>query len=174
MPTIQLEEAREWTVIPEDTIITVRCTETKLEEVDGKYGKWHKLNFTFEIVDAPEPWSSKDDVIGSKIWGGVPFKFEDDPDNPLKTWVEALLGIDTTGQLGFELNTDDLTNKTVRAVVRNFEKRNGKVGHGIESLLPLGSGQMSAPQSSDDAASAAAAAAVAAVAAPPTDNDIPF
>lgn len=151
MAKIAMEEAQEWTVLPENTIITVKVLDSKVEELDGKYGKWQKLNVTFEIVDAPEPYASKADVIGSKIWGGIPFRFEDDPDNPMKNWTEAILGFDLSEQVGFEVETDDWVGRKCRAVVRTFTKRNGKEGHGVDALLPLGSGSVAAPQ---DAAAA--------------------
>lgn len=168
MAKIAMEEPTEWTVLPENTIITVKVLDSQVEVLDGKYGEWQKLNVTFEIVDAPEPWASKDDVIGSKIWGGVPFKFEDDPDNPLKNWTEAILGFDVSGQIGFELDTEDWVGRKCRAVVRTFTKRNGKEGHGVDALLPLGSGATAAPQDT------ARELASQSVSDGPSDDDIPF
>lgn len=174
MARIELEEAKDWTVLPEGTIITVKVLAEETEVLDGKYGPWTKLNVTFEILDAPEPYASKDDVIGSKIWGGVPFKFEDDPENQLKNWSEAILGFDLSGNLGFELDTSDWVGRKCRAVVRTFTKRNGKEGHGVDALLPLGSGQVAAPQDSAKQLAEATAAPAAAPAAPASDPDVPF
>lgn len=170
MAKIALEEAQEWTVLPENTIITVKVLDSEVETLDGKYGPWQKLNVTFEILDAPEPYASSNDVIGSKIWGGVPFKFEDDPDNAMKNWTEAILGLDISGQLGFEIDTDDWVGRKCRAVVRTFTKRNGKEGHGVDALLPLGSGSVAAPQ---DAAKTLVDAQVGA-GSDVSDDDVPF
>lgn len=178
MAKIAMEEAKDWTVLPENTIITVKVLAEDTEELDGKYGPWTKLNITFEIVDAPEPFKSSDDVVGSKIWGGIPFKFEDDPENQLKNWAEAILGFDLSGNLGFELDTGDFVGRQCRAVIRNFTKRNGKEGHGVDALLPLGSGQTAAPQDANKelaaAQTVAAAPATAAPAPSVPDDDVPF
>lgn len=178
MATIAMEEAKDWTVLPEGTIITVKVLAEETEQLDGKYGPWTKLNVTFEIVDAPAPYNGSDDVIGSKIWGGIPFKFEDDPENQLKNWAEAILGFDLGGNLGFELDTADFVGRSCRAVIRNFTKRNGKEGHGVDALLPLGSGQTAAPQDSIAEIAKTTAqpvpATVAAAPAPPQDDDVPF
>jgi hypothetical protein len=166
-----LEEAKEWTVLPEGTIITVKVLSEETETQDGKYGPWVKLNVAFEIIDAPQPWSLESDVIGSKIFGGIPFKFIDDPNNLLKNWSEAILGFELDGNLGFELDTADWVGRKCRAVVRNFTKRNGKVGHGIDALLPLGGGQTAAPE---DAARQLVEAQAQVAPAPPSDTDVPF
>lgn len=171
MATIKMEEAKDWTVLPEGTIITVKVLDEQTEELDGKYGKWTKLNVTFEIIDAPEPYKSSPDVIGSKIWGGIPFRFEDDPENPLKNWAEAILGFDLAGNVGFELDTSDWVGRKCRAVVRTFTKRNGKEGHGVDALLPLGSGTTAAPQ---DSAQELVAAQSAPTPQPEPDPEIPF
>lgn len=176
MAKIAMEEAKDWTVLPEGTIITVKVLDEQTEELDGKYGKWTKLNLTFEIIDAPEPYKNAPDVVGSKIWGGVPFRFEDDPENPLKNWAEAILGFDLSGNLGFELDTADFIGRKCRAVIRTFTKKNGKEGHGIDALLPLGSGQTAAPQ--DSAAQLAEASKQPPqqqqMAASAPDPDVPF
>ena len=171
MAKIAMEEAKDWTVLPEGTIITVKVLDEKTEVLDGKYGEWTKLNITFETIDAPEPYKNAQDVIGSKIWGGIPFRFEDDAENPLKNWAEAILGFDLSGNLGFELDTADFVGRKCRAVIRTFTKRNGKEGHGIDALLPLGSGATAAPQ---EPAQQPQPAAATAQAAPQSDPDIPF
>lgn len=170
MAKISMEEAKDWTVLPEGTIITVKVLAEETEELEGKYGPWTKLNITFEILDAPAPYNGSDDVIGSKIWGGIPFRFEDDPENPLKNWAEAILGFDLSGNLGFELDTADFVGRQCRAVIRTFTKRNGKEGHGVDALLPLGSGQTAASQ---DAAKQLVEAQ-ATPAATAADPDVPF
>lgn len=176
MPKAALEEAKDWTVLPADTIITVKVLDAAAEVLDGKYGEWTKLNVTFEILDAPEPYASKPDVIGSKIWGGVPFRFEDDPDNPLKNWTEAILGFDISGQLGFELDTDDWIGRKCRAVVRTFTKKNGKEGHGVDALLPLGSGTVAAPEGAAQQLAEASKpqATQSQMTSPSADDDVPF
>lgn len=164
MPKITATSGEDFTVLPQDMIVTVKCNNTKVEEVptrDG--GTWDKLDFEFTIEHvANEDYA---DAVGQRIWGGVGFRLTDHPDNRLRQWVEALLGIEISE--GFELDTDMLHGRTARAIIENYPRKNGGNGHKVGALLPLTSGQETA---------AAQALGMTQGSAPQqsTDPDVPF
>lgn len=161
-------EGEDFVVLPQDLIITVRVDSTKVEQVPGRDGKdpWDKLDFKFTIEQvANEQYK---DAEGQNIWGGVGFRLTDHPDNRLKQWVEALLGIEVSQ--GFELDTDMLLNRRARAIVENFTRRNGTVGHKVGALLPL----VDAGQAAAAAAVSSQPAASAPAPQPAPQQDLPF
>lgn len=146
------EEHKEFNLLPPDSILFLRVAGTEVREVQRTNGgSWQKLEFTFEIMgiqqlgDGSDP-SSYPEVVGSKIWGSAPFKLTDSPENRLKRWIEAILGLEVTP--GFELDTDYLRNRECRGTTSVYDKRNvnpqtGRKyqGHQIEDLLPKAPGQ---------------------------------
>ena len=134
MPKITASAGEDFTVLPQDLVITVRVDSTQVVPVPGKDGKdpWDKLDFRFTIVSVSN--ESYKEAEGQTIFGGVGFKLTDHPDNRLRQWVEALLGIQV--QEGFELDTDMLEGRTARAIVENYPKRSGTVGHKVGALIP--------------------------------------
>lgn len=137
MAKYTLEEAPEYVVLPVDSIIQVTCTEINEKQVPGKDGKdgWVKLEFTFQIDSVPNSIEGGSTIEGSKIWGSVPARFTTHPDNKLRQWTSALLGMDLNE--GFELDTDVLLNRKARAVVGQYQKQNGNFQHQVKGLLPL-------------------------------------
>lgn len=135
MPKITLEEAPEFDVFPEETVIQVRVKDTEVRELEGRNGTWEKLNFEFEITKVFDP--AYKHMEGLRIFGGVPFRLTDHEDNQLRQWIEALLGLDL--DVGFELDTDDLQGREARAITSTYVKKGTTTPrHQVESLLPLG------------------------------------
>lgn len=135
MPKITMEEAPEFDVFPEETVIEVLVKDTEVREFDGRNGPWEKLNFEFEVTRVFDP--AYKHMEGLKIFGGVPFRLTDHEDNQLRQWVEALLNVQDLG-VGFELDTDDLEGRKARAVTGTYTKKGTtQVRHTVEALLPL-------------------------------------
>lgn len=135
MAKIKLEEAPEFDVFPEETVIEVSITEHEIREFDGQNGPWEKLNIKFEVERVYDP--SLKHMEGMTIYGGVPFRFTDHEDNLLRQWTEAILGVDELG-VGFELDTDDFDGRRVRAITGTYTKKGTtQVRHTVEHLLPL-------------------------------------
>lgn len=135
MAKIVMEEQPEWDVLPKDTVIKVKVEDTRIDDLEGKYGPWQKISVKFLIEEIPSGIGDYSALIGQQIWGSVPFKLNDSPDNQLRQWVEALLGIQLS--VGFNLDTDELIGRRARAVVDNYENKNGQTRHQVGSLLPL-------------------------------------
>ena len=159
MARLIVEEQPEYSVLPQDSIILVKIEGMEIVELNGNNGPWEKLNLTFKILDVVQPGdgspSSKyADAVGSKIWGGVPFKLTSSPENKLRLWAEAIFGMELG--VGFELDTDLFAGKTVRAVTTTYTNKQGHPRHQVQSLLPYA-------QSAVGAAPAAAPAATPAV-----------
>ena len=154
MATIKMEEYEEFPVLPADSIILTKVTDLEVKEVPGRNGSWEKLEFTFTITGIQvtgdgTPVENYEQLIGSKIWGSVPFRFVNSPDNRLKQYVEAILGMEVG--VGFELDTDLLTGRKVRAITDTYDKKtlNTRTGkpykqHQVSTLLPFGGGETAA------------------------------
>lgn len=158
MAKIVAQEQKDLPTLPDDTILFLLVDSTKIEEKDGRNGKWEKIEFKFKIVGVQavggggDP-SAYDALITEHIWGSIPFRLTDHPENKLKLWSEAILGI-PIGE-GFELDTDFYNGRQVRGIVSTFEKtRSGInpatgqpfVGHQISALLPAaGTAPQAAP-----------------------------
>lgn len=140
MARITVEEQKDFSVLPADSIVHLKVDELEVREVDGRFGPWQKLEFKFKILgiqsvgDGGNP-SEYDDLIAGPIWGSVPFKLTDSQENQLRLWAEAILGIELG--VGFELDTDNFLNREVRGVTSQYtRKKTGNPAHQIESLLP--------------------------------------
>lgn len=144
MAKITMEEYAEFPVLAPDTIITVKVDEITIREMQGARGPWQKAEFQFKILGVPS--AEYDNLIGQKIWGSVPFRFTESPDNKLRQWVEAIFGMELSA--GFELDTDLLIGRECRAVISNYDKKaiNPRTGqpfknHQVDALLARGGSQ---------------------------------
>lgn len=151
MPKLIAEEHKDFQLLPPDSILFLRVADIEVRDVERRNGgTWQKLEFTFDINgiqqlgDRSDP-SRYTEVVGSKIWGSAPFKLTDSPENRLKRWVEAILGLEITA--GFELDTDYLLNRECRGTTSVYDKRNKNPqtglpyqGHQVEDLLTKVSG----------------------------------
>lgn len=148
MAKITVEEQKDLTLLPPDSILHLKVDELTIREVDGRHGKWEKLEFKFKIlgiqaVGDGSQAESYEDCIASPIWGSVPFKLTDSAENKLRQWCEAILGIELG--VGYELDTDLLLNRECRGITSQYPKRainpatnKPFMGHQVDSLLPQG------------------------------------
>jgi hypothetical protein len=149
MPRITMTDQPDFAVLPSDSIVLLKIEETSIREVDGKNGKWEKLNVKFKVLDIQaigdgSPKEGYESLIGDTMWGSVPFKLTTNPENKLRQWVEAIFGMELSQ--GFELDTDLLEGRTVRGITSQYASKttdaSGKpfMRHQVDSLLPYGSG----------------------------------
>lgn len=151
MARITLEEQPEYALLPVDSILHLKVDECTVKDVQGRNGDWQKLEFKFKILGIQatgdgSPVENYDSLIGGPIWGSVPFRLTDSPENRLRQWAEAIFGMELG--LGFELDTDNFVRREVRGLTSQYEKRNKdpRTGlpfkaHQIESLLAMGGAQ---------------------------------
>lgn len=122
--------------LPEDTLVRVRCLEEKVEERSTRDGSntWQSLSLKFEILATPEGYEH---AVGDWVYGDVSFKLTDHPDNPLRLWTEALLGIEV-GR-GFDLDTEHFVGRECKAVLGTYFSKKYKVNKNkVVGLLPMG------------------------------------
>jgi hypothetical protein len=155
MAKITMEEYEEYPVLPAESIVFLKVESLEVKDVSGNKGSWQKLEFTFKLLGVQvtgdgSPIDDYDQLITRKIYGSVPFRFNDSAENRLKQWVEALFGMELAA--GFELDTDLLVNREARGITSTYDKRTvdprtGKPfkNHQIESLLPKAGQVMSTP-----------------------------
>jgi hypothetical protein len=181
---IVMEEYEEFPVLPAESIVSLKVTSLEVKEVSGSKGSWQKLEITFKILGIQAvgdggPTDPYDSLITSKIWGSVPFRFTDSPENKLKQWVEALLGMELS--TGFELDTDLLVDRKVRGITSTYDKksmdpRTGKPfkNHQIDSLLPASGEVLSSATASPAPTAMGSWGAAPTAAADPWATDPPF
>lgn len=149
MAKLIVEEQKEFPTLPPDSILNLLVDSVEVRTVQGSRGPWDKLEFKFKITgiqSTPGAHPSNfDNLVGEFIYGSTPFRITDSQENKLRLWAEAILNRPL--ELGFELDTDYFLRRECRGVTSTYEKRakdsNGNpfIGHQINSLLPLGSGQ---------------------------------
>lgn len=158
MAKITMTEAPEFVTFPANSILFLRVDEITVREVQGKKGSWEKLEFKFKILGVQAVGDDSltvedcEPAIGGPIWGGVSATLTDNPENKLRQWTEAILGMELN--VGFELDTDLLIGRDVRGITGTYQKKTGFVGHQIDALLPKGSATI--PESKPAAPAAAA------------------
>ncbi len=146
MARITMEEHVEYPTLPADSILYLKVIENTVREAGSNGRTWEKLEFKFKILGIQvtgdgSPIEDYETLIGQHIWGSVSYKFNDSPENRLKQWVEAILGLSDLG-VGFDLDTDVLNGKSVRGITSQYERKNidPRTGrpfkaHQINSLL---------------------------------------
>jgi hypothetical protein len=150
MASITMQEFEEFPTLPAGSIIHTTVKAVEVKTVPGRNGKddWQKLEFTFNIdaiqsIDGGGQASEYESLIGSKIWGSTSFKLTSSPENKLRQWTEAILGMEIAP--GFELDTDLLVGRKVRVITSTYDKKtmNPRTGqpfkqHQADALLPFG------------------------------------
>lgn len=163
MAKITLEEQPEFLTFPVDSILDMKIEEANVVTVNGQRGDWQKVEFKFKILGIQalgdgSPVNTFDSMVTQTIWGSVPFRLTDSPENKLRQWAEAIFGMELG--LGFELDTDMFVGRRVRGLTGQYEKRSGDnvyKRHQIEALLPAAGGQQPAPVAAGATASGAPA-----------------
>lgn len=158
MTKLTVQEAKEFTLFPEETILHLKIDEVNITEQDGRNGPWQKAEFKFTVLgivavgDGSNP-ADYVDAIGTNIWGrGFSANLTSHPENRMRLWAEAIFNADL--DIGFEVDTDLFLNREVRGVTVQYDKKNvdpatGRPfrGHQVDALLRPGQrGQQSAPQ----------------------------
>ena len=151
MAKIVAEEQVEYPTLPDDSIIHLKIEEANTVDVPGRSGDtWTKLEFKFKILGIQttgdgSPVENYANLIGTNIYGSVPFRLTDSPENKLRIWAEAILGMDIG--VGFELDTDYFLRREVRGITDSYEKRKSGVNprtgrpfrqHQVMTLLRAG------------------------------------
>lgn len=144
MAKITLEEQPEFLTFPKDSLLDLKVEECNVVTVQGQRGDWQKVEFKFKILNViaigdGSPVTQYQDMVGQTIWGSVPFRLTDNPENKLRLWAEALFGMPLG--LGFELDTDNFISRKVKGVTGTYTKKAGNgqgefVRHQIDALLP--------------------------------------
>lgn len=151
MAKITMEEYEERPTLPADSIVLLKVQEINVRERQGNRGEtFQKLEFKFKLLDIQttgdgSPKEHYEALIGTQLYGSVPFRFNTGPENKLRLWTEAILGMELTA--GFELDTELLENKNVRGITSTYDKRTNDPRTGlpfkgmqVDALLPVGGG----------------------------------
>jgi hypothetical protein len=148
MAKMIVEEQKEFSLLPVDSILLLKVDELSEKEVTTNGRDWTKLEIKFKILQViatgdGSPLHEYEDQLAGPIWGSVPLRLTEHPENKLRLWAEAILGIEMG--VGFELDTDVFVGREVKGITSQYDKRatdpkTGKPfkGHQVASLLPKG------------------------------------
>lgn len=149
MAKLTMEEGQDFLTFPIDSLLTLRIEKIELQDKQTRDGRdFQLLNFKFYIVsiDAlgdgsdPETYSV---MVGQNIYGSVSARFNSSTENRLRQWVSAILNMEL--EVGFELDTDLLIGRKVRALTGQYTKKgNSYPSHQIDSLVPIVGGTTAA------------------------------
>lgn len=171
MAKLTVEHQEEILTFPTDTILELKIEECNIVTVQsqGRGGDWQKLEFKFKVLNIQALGDGSSDItpyenwIGKNIFGSVPARLTDSPENRLRIWAEAIFK--TELGVGFELDTDLFLGRKVRGLTSQYNAK-GRDGsgqpfkrHQVETLLPFGGEQAAASPAMVGAASAPAAPA---------------
>lgn len=142
MAKITLEEQPEFLTFPAESILDLKIEECNIRTVQGNRGDWQKVECKFKILGIQalgdgSPKEPYDVMITQYIYGSVPFRLTDSPDNRLRQWAEAIFNMELG--LGFELDTDAFVGRQCRGITSTYQGKNG-IKHQIDSLLPKSGG----------------------------------
>lgn len=154
MAKITLEHQEEILTFPVDTILELKIQEVSIETIQSERGDWQKARFKFKILGIqalgdggdPGPYES---WITRDIWGSVPWRLTDSPENKLRIWAEAIFRREL-GE-GFELDSDMFLQRSVRGLTSQYDAKsrdsegNPFKRHQIETLLPWSDGSPAQP-----------------------------
>lgn len=168
MAKITVEEQDTILTFPPDSILELKIEEAVTETVQGRGGEpWTKVKFKFKILGIQaigdgSPKEPYENWITKNIYGSVPFRLTNSPENKLRIWAEAIFRQELG--LGFELDTDMFVGRQVRGLTSQYDAK-AKDSNGvpfkraqIETLLPFG-GAAASPQATPAAAPATPAPA---------------
>lgn len=145
MAKLTMEHQEEILTFPNDTILDLKIEECNTETINGRNGDWTKLRFKFKILgiqaigDGGDP-ARYENWITREIWGSVPARLSDSPENRLRIWAEAIFK--TELGIGFELDTDMFIGRRVRGLTSQYDAKGRDSSgqpfkrHQIETLLP--------------------------------------
>ena len=143
MAKIEVQEQKEFPTLPPDSIVFLKVQKVTIKTVnEGQSNEWKKCEFEFKILGIQHtgdgsPIQAYDELLGERIFGSVPFRMTNHPENKLRMWSEAILQMPLG--LGFQLDTDDLENRQVRGITSTYTKRGTNITrHQVESLLNMG------------------------------------
>lgn len=149
MAKLTVQEAKEFTLFPPETILRLKIENVRIEERQGSSGPWDKIDFTFTVlgivaVGGGGNPADYEDAIGTTIYGrGFSANITSHPENRMRLWAEAILNVDLG--IGYTIDTDQFLNREVRGITTQYEKKQvnpatGKpfLGQQVDSLLRPG------------------------------------
>jgi hypothetical protein len=132
---LTLEEGQEFPILPDDAIVPARIVEIESRD-PNEFRSWPDMQWKFTVLDVPSQEFSS--LIGSHLWGQTTQRFTLHPDNKLRQWLEAALGVDLT-EPGVEVETDAAVNREVRVLIGSYDGKKGKRNK-VVGVLPKAPG----------------------------------
>jgi len=128
----QPQKKRTFDPIPEGKVVNVEVVAVELRDINPEFRAKYKIkdtqevSFRFKVIDG--------DFKNRNLWGNAKPIWNDADNCRLRLWTQEIFGVDRMPE-GYEFDTDDFTGMKARVVVRNFSKRDGTVGDGVQDVL---------------------------------------
>jgi hypothetical protein len=125
-------QKRKFDPIPEGEIVDVEVVEVEIRDLDSEFRAKYKIkedkevSFRFKVISGQ--YSNRN------LWGHAKPYWDNSDNCRLRLWTQELFGVDRMPD-DYEFDTDDFTGKTARVVVRNYKKRDGSTGDGVQDVL---------------------------------------
>ena len=128
----QPQKKRSFDPIPEGEIVDVEVVAVEIREINPEFKAKYKIkedqeiSFRFKVTAG--------NFKNRNLWGNAKPLWNDSDNCRLRLWTQEIFGVDRMPE-GYEFDTDDFTGMRARVVVRNYTKRDGSIGDGVQDVL---------------------------------------
>ena len=128
----QPQKKRTFDPIPEGEIVDVEVVDVEIRDLNPEFRAKYKIkeeqeiSFRFKVISG--------DYKNRNLWGNAKPIWNDADNCRLRLWTQEIFGVDRMPE-GYEFDTDDFTSMRARVVVRNYTKRDGSTGDGVQDVL---------------------------------------
>lgn len=118
--------------IPEGEIVDVEVVEVEIRDINPEFRAKYKIkedkeiSFRFKVISG--------NYKNRNLWGNAKPYWNDSDNCRLRLWTQEIFGVDRMPE-GYEFDTDDFPGMKARVVVRNYQKRDGSTGDGVQDVL---------------------------------------
>jgi hypothetical protein len=128
----QTQKKRTFDPIPEGTIVDVEVVSVELRDLNPEFRAKYKIketqevSFRFKVISGP--------FANRNLWGNAKPIFNDADNCRLRLWAQEILGVDRL-PADYKFDTDHFAGLKARVLVKNYQKRDGTTGDGVQDVL---------------------------------------
>ena len=126
------QKKRTFDPIPEGSVVDVEVVEVEIRDINPEFKAKYKIKDDKEISFRFKVTSG--DFKNRNLWGNAKPYWNDADNCRLRIWTQEIFGVDRMPE-GYEFDTDDFPGMKARVVVRNYQKRDGSTGDGVQDVL---------------------------------------
>ena len=126
------QKKRTFDPIPEGSIVDVEVVSVELRDLNPEFRAKFKIKETQEVSFRFKVISG--DFKNRNLWGNAKPIFNDADNCRLRLWTQEILGVDRL-PADYEFDTDHFPGMKCRVLVKNYAKRDGSTGDGVQDVL---------------------------------------